>query len=142
MSQYTHAYIKHNEDFIEVGSWGRSSHIAQELNGILPYEKIRKVEKTTIDNLLNTLQEKIKDYQKDILAYQNKKLMISNFNNPMEDKLDAIRNIDETIADYQEEVDDLNITFGRALELYNLADDYELYMGIEVYQPTQADVVE
>jgi len=142
MSQYTYAYIKHKEDFIEVGSWGRSSNIAQELNGMLPYEKIRKVEKSTIDNLLNNLQEKISDCQRNILAYQNKKLMISSFNNPMEDKLDAIRNIDETIADYQEEIDDLNITFGRALELYNLADDYELYMGIEVYQATQADVVE
>ena len=142
MSQYTYVYIKHKEDFIEVSSWSRSSYIAQELNGILPYEKIRKIEKSTIGNLLNNLQEKINDYKKNILSYQNKKLMISSFNNPMEDKLDAIRNIDETIADYQEEIDNLNITFGNALVLYNLVNDYELYMGIEVYQATQADVVE
>lgn len=153
MSQYIHFYIRNGENFLPIGTFSRSSSIYsianEELN--VPYEKISALngEKISIcirsaNKALGLLKTRIEGWRKD-------KELIASFNNSVEDKLEAIADINRMIEDDEYELDILESTVGFFRTLSTIYDDirYEddydegdyIYCGIECYKPTAEDIV-
>lgn len=142
MSQYVNFFIRHGNDFLTIADYSRSSA----LYGVMqdaPYEKLREYSYEELQLKIGELNTSKTAYLKQIKNYEKHITLICEMSNSVEDKLDMIASIDETIKEIQQEVDTID---RQVIELDFIADlvyqGYRIYAGIEVGEPTLQDIVE
>lgn len=131
MSQYTNFFLKGDDKFYSLGDWGRSSTVAQIANKFCPqrYDVAKHFTRTMLIDLGTTAKENVLKIDDSINFYQKKIQEISTFNNPVDEKLNAIKDYEDIIADLKEEWD--SQTF--AYYYFNFLTEIEnpIYVGIE-----------
>lgn len=142
MSQYVNFFIRHGNDLLSIADYSRSSA----LYGVMqdaPYEKLREYSYEELQLKISELNTSKTAYLKQIDYCNNHISLICEMDNSIEDKLDMITSVDETIKDIQQEVDAID---RQAIELDFIANlmyqGYFIYAGIEVGEPTLQDIVE
>lgn len=139
MSQYLYFFARHDKEFVLIADYSRSTQVYSEVNA--PYEKIRKIDETELRSVAERLRAG-KDFVKSQIEATNRKLgLISNANNPLEEKLDAINFGLEVIEEYEEDIQALDRYATELDFIANMACDNDIFVGFEIGDPTNEDIV-
>lgn len=142
MSQYVNFFLRRNNNFFILADYSRSTALYQVMNDA-PYEKMREYNYKELQLKISELNISKNALLKQIDHYNNRITLICKMDNSVEDKFDMIISIDETIKDIQQEIDAID---RQAIELDFIANltyqDYRIYAGIEVGEPTIQDIIE
>lgn len=131
MSQYTDFFLKGDDKFYSLGSWGRSSTIAYFANNFCAnrYGTAKRFTSTMLSDLENQARNKARITNDEIKAHQKRIAEIGNYNNSIDEKLNCIREYEELISDLEEEKEACEYAcnyFGFLVELEN-----PVYVGLE-----------
>ena len=130
MSQYTHIFVRDNDNFVELNCYSRSSAIAQAFRGA-PYEKIEAYSSDDLRNVAGEINEQIELYKKNIADYRSQMALIPSFNNSIEDKTEALSQYTEMIRDAEEDLEEQNYAYDVVSFLVGVADEYEMDVRYE-----------
>ena len=67
MSQYTQIFVRKGNDFVEIGSYGRSSSIAEFFNDYAPWSFVKELTNSGIGEIIDNIKTRIQGF-KDIIA--------------------------------------------------------------------------
>lgn len=130
MSQYTHIFIRDNDNFVELGCYSRSNAIAQAFNGA-PYEKIDSYSSVDLYNVAGEIKAHMELYKDNIADYRSQMALIPSFNNSVEDKTEALSQYTEMIREAEDELEELNFAYDVVTFLAHIADEYEMDVRYE-----------
>lgn len=140
MSQYLNFFARHNKEFVPIADYSRSTKVYSEVNA--PYEKIRAIDETE----LRTIAERMragKIFAKTQIEAVNRRLeLISNANNPLEEKLDAIDFGLEVIEEYEDDIQTLDRYAVELDFIANMTYDNDIFVGVEISDPTEKDIID
>lgn len=135
MSQYIQFFIKHDNHFAPIASYGSSSHIGELFNHCAPWEKVKPLSAAKIRDVIEDAKEKRDRLNKQAAKAMARKADIAKFNNPVDEKVEALYDVDDELSNIEETTEGLNhaIAFARfLLTVTEEAEDYA-YNGIEGY---------
>lgn len=140
MSQYLNFFARHNKEFVPIADYSRSTKVYSEVNA--PYEKIRTIDETELRTIAERLRA-CKIFAKTQIEAINRKLkLISSANNSLEEKLDAIDSELEVIEEYEDDIQALDRYATELDFIANMAYDNDIFVGIEVGDPTEKDIID
>lgn len=136
MSQYLNIYLKHNETYIPLMDYSRSTEIYQEFDA--PFEKLREYSPHELSEVGARLQRKVEDAKKEIQKFQEQIELIPHFTGAtILDRLDSITSAQECIEDLNEEIETYKTWANICYFLSDVADNFEsgnsIWAGIEAY---------
>lgn len=144
MSQYVNFYARHKGgQFVPIADYTRSTRVYQEMVSQIPYGKLKLLKREEIRDIVARIRAG-KEFSTSQIDKCNKKIeLIAKMNNSLEEKLDAIDELEENISEYEEELLEFE---SFATELFFIANmtynDIEIYAGIEApCEPTDEDIV-
>ena len=157
MSQYIHFFIRHENEFLPIATYSRSTYIYQSINA--PYEHIRAVRKQTVDSIKQDILFDIDKCKEDIKSLTENKSLITSFNNSIEEKWEMISGIDESINESKRILNEMQSAYEFLSFIGNMISeahdtkydedkpnwldpDKYVYMGVECYRPTINDIEE
>lgn len=140
MSQYLNFFARHNKEFVPIADYSRSTKVYSEVNA--PYEKIRAIDETELRTIAERLRAG-KIFAKTQIEAVNRRLeLISNANNPLEEKLDAIDFGLEVIEEYEDDIQTLNRYAVELDFIANMTYDNDIFVGVEIGDPTEKDIID
>ena len=114
----------------------------QTIDADAPYEKIRAIDETELRTIAERLRAG-KIFAKTQIEAINRKLeLISSANNSLEEKLDAINSELEVIEEYEDDIQALDRYATELDFIANMAYDNDIFVGIEVGDPTEKDIID
>ena len=142
MSSYITFFLKtKNNEFIELGSFGRSCYIYQVVNA--PYEKIRKITMSDFRDFISNISVRIINDKENIESYKEKQAFVAKFeNNSIQEKLEAIEEYDSCINDTLVDIEDLTFA-SNYFDVYSdilQNSQLEIYAGVDISNPTIEDI--
>ena len=158
MSQYIQFFIRHNDDFLPIGTYSRSSAIYQMGKFSVPYEAIRAIDSDTLNGWKRSAESEIEQIQECISTRKEFIEMTMQSNNPLDEKMEYVGDVYNEIACMKEEIEDARdaIKYYEFLETliseaeetkYNYNENgvhldpaQYIYAGIEVGYPTIDDI--
>lgn len=149
MSEYINFYIGSNGQFISLDDFSRSTEIYKAMKelGYAPYGKVRQVSSEELQTAANAVLGKIES-AKDSISYYER--MIKNVqacsDAGLSERLSTICEFENQIYELHSEIDWYNTAAGILRVYANIASnaDYHgnaLYAGIEISEPTAADIL-
>lgn len=139
MSQYLCFFARHDKEFVPIADYSRSTKVYDEVSA--PYEKIRAIDETELKAIAERLRAG-KIFAKTQIEGINRRLeLISNANNSLEEKLDAINSELEIIEEYENDIQTLDRYAIELNFIANMTYDNEIFVGIEIGNPTEEDIV-
>ena len=145
MSAYIQFFIKVDGKFITIAEYSRSNMLYQVGSEAgAPWEKIRLVSDNFKGYVRTLLKDQIEGYQASIKHYEELCATIAEMNNSVVEKMEALSDVRvdrEEVEDELRHAEDMLADFNfmcRMAEDYN----YPFYVGIEVGDPTEEDVIE
>lgn len=153
MSCYVHFYLRSpHDDFVELGEFSRNSAVYELCGDVAPYEKITALSKTALTDFCSEADRKIKEYKDRIKQYRDAIAAVGTFNDPIEDKLEAIADYQYQIGEVEDEIERIQWASSFLYTLCHIIDtnEYEdgvditklVYFGCEISSPTVADIKE
>ena len=149
MSTYVDFFVRHGDDFIPLGDFGRDSIIYRTMYANAPWEKIIPL---TLDDL-EAAQTRAHKFSTNALSYidilKNRIEDVKGFNNSIREKLEQIEEYNGEIEEWQQEAEEARYAENYFYFLANLievahnidANKY-IYAGIEIGRPTIEDICE
>lgn len=151
MSAYIHFFIRNDEAFMPIGVYSRVDSIYQYFDEYTPWEKIKPVTRGLLNKVRDDVNEDMLQVQQTHDRAKEMKEWVATLNNSLEEKIECIHNIEETLEDCCETLENYN----RVKQYLNFLDDIidsveyvkhidhkaYLYVGIEVGNPTSEDIV-
>lgn len=160
MSCYTCFFIRRKDDFIPIGSFGRSSTISRAFNEFhftVPWEKIEALTPNDISQVINDVMGAKEDDLKLIDKYEKQIEEIKSIEAPLTEKLEQIAEIRENISEVREDYEDWDYAHSYLSFLLGILDevrysDYDedkeydtdnyIYFGLEIGHPTVNDIID
>lgn len=140
MSQYLNFFARHDKDIVPIADYSRSTKVYSEVNA--PYEKIRAIDETELRTIAERLRAG-KNFAKTQIEAINRKLeLISSANNSLEEKLDAINSELEVIEEYEDDIQALDRYATELDFIANMAYDNNIFVGFEISDPTEKDIID
>lgn len=152
MSQYMTFVVRKDDVFTPIYTCSRSSSLYQNLKAAVDYGKLSLLPDEELRECIEREEAHAQDLIRDVAALEANKRLVSDWNNPIEEKLEAIEGYDarkQAILDDIEEIQDtiVRLKFLRdIIEELTYFKDYlkkeaGLYAGIEVgYDLTLEDL--
>lgn len=151
MSAYIQFFIRHEDTFLPIGIYCRSSSIYKYFDEYTPWEKIKPITRGLLDKIRGNVHEDLQASQERYDRAREMKEWVATLNNSLEEKMEYIENIEEVLGECCDEIE----TAKHVKDYLNFLDDiiesveYEkhidhknyLYVGIEVGNPTVDDIV-
>ena len=138
MSQYVNFFARHDKEFVPIASYSRSTEAYKAVNA--PYESLREIKEDELREIAERLRI-AKNFAKTQIDRENRKIkLIFSANNSLDDKLDAVEKIQETIKEYEEESSALAAFATEFIFMANMTYDNTIYVGIEIDEPTEEDI--
>ena len=138
MSQYINFFISHdNGKLIPLTSFSRSNPIYKVLEYLVPaYEGVIHLTSAVYDDAYANLTNDINSFEESIKNYKEENENIIKMSDPLDVKLERIRENIEAIKDLEKEIDFYTTQRHYLSFLYDLADEWgeknEIWIGIEV----------
>lgn len=148
MSAYASFFLKHNNDFIPLGDFCRSSVIFKTFDYYIhiPMEKITSLSENVIDSFIDKFEKDIRDNKEEISKLEKQIQDVYSFNNNVSEKMKYVCEIRETISNYEIDIEELQSAIGYLRSLIMITDANEensIYCGIETPEKvTLEDVVD
>lgn len=161
MSAYIHFFIRGGNQFYPIGTFCRSSEIYQICmeNGFgYVWEQITPITKEKLTYIDKAIANRLKETDENINDYEDMIASIAKMDNSIEEKMSAIMNSKETIADFKETKEEILQAQGFINTLFDILEEAEdtkydddesrhidankyLYVGIECAYPTVDDII-
>lgn len=129
MSSYVHVFARKNDTFVELLCYCRSSELYSVLSPYAPYEKIAPLTKDILLGAKEELEKRLDTARRYNEEYKQTIAQIGSWSNTIEEKLDAINDLQQNISDRQEWIDEL--TAATYIFAFLLTIDAPLYFGEE-----------
>lgn len=135
MSQYTHIFLEKQNTFIEISCTGRNSALSELFADYAPWEKIREVTYDDLQNIYNQCSKELTNWKQNLTELEERIKVIATFNNSINEKLDAWSDIDVSLDETKEIIEE----FESALRLVELLRDvllnskYDSMAPVHVY---------
>lgn len=149
MSQYIDIFIEREGIFIPLGSYSRGSSLYIETSEFLPYEQIRHLTGDELRSIASKISKGIEDNKKRIESCEKDKFAIGHFNNSLDEKLEALEEINQGILEWKEIIEESECARSTLEVLADIADNgnycspqVRIYAGIEISNPTKEDIIE
>ena len=153
MSQYMSFFIRRDLDnFVPLFTFSRSSALYQQFDYTVPYEKVRALSYSELEKYLGKCESYIVKLKDSIRKANEKKTLIASFNNPVDEKVEALNEVEYDIREAEDSIREVERAYYSILALIDIVDeiaynpaydkDKYIYAGIEVCDPTSEDVVE
>lgn len=158
MSQYTQIFVRKGNDFIEIGSYGRSSSIAEFFNDYAPWEKVRELTSSEVGNIINNIKSSIQEF-KDTIAKRKELIeQVKTWNNSVEEKRELINEYMEYNTEDEEIIEEMSYALHVAQFLSSAIYEHDInwkygdhaegdknlgliYLGIEVGYDVTPDMI-
>lgn len=145
MSVYIEFYLKRKDDekFTCIGAFSLSDDLYQALNCYVPYENITRFTDNIYSYGKENLQNRIDDYKRTIKGYKRKYKILAKCGN-CEEFVKYVENSEGWIKEAKEELKRVKWALKRLefiKELEEFDDNTEIYVGVEVGNPTIDDIV-
>lgn len=141
MSQYLNIYLKHNNTYIPLIDYSRSTEIYSEFGA--PFEKLREYSPSEIREVALRLDHKIQENIEGINKNQAGIELIPHFTGAtIDDRLEAIASLRENISILKEENESLKFWMDNCYFLANISEDFEensIWAGIEAYPEIETE---
>lgn len=147
MSEYAHFFLRHNDEFIPLGTYSRSTFTFETVHRYAPWEKIRVITTQVLDNFIEETKDYIQECEKRRQNYEQRKQLIATFNNSIDEKMEVIHDCDESIEELtdliNEAVDTRALLWFFRYRMIPASDNpnNRLYVGLEISKPTMEDIV-
>lgn len=145
MSEYMTFFIKFGKQYVPVGEYSRSSAIYQNIKGIVPYGKIDCLSESKIMDVIRSLDSQVSQLKTYIVNLRAEIERIPSYNNTIDEKVDRINGLKDSIEDADCEIGELDYACGfyhtllNAIDAVKYDDDFKdidtdryIYAGIEV----------
>ena len=119
MSQYLNFYIKSDNKFLPLFSYSRNSAIYEYANEYAPYDDGKIITSSIINSILNDIKYEEESYTPTLERIAEKKQLICQMNNSVDDKMQAIFDCNSELNEVNEIKDGLN----QARIFYEFLDD-------------------
>lgn len=141
MGQDLRFFIRINDDFVSVVSYSRNQTMFSVFSEV-PYERVRALEAGDFNHAIEKVDDKLVFYKKEIDRISNLIKAISEFPNPIEEK---IRSIDKCNREREE----IRFAYEEALQIHCILEMFKnilkkgvrLYFGYEIDAPTVNDIL-
>lgn len=134
MSAYVNFYLRVNDNFAPIGSFSRSNIIYETTNSDLPWEKMKPIRKSTLDDWVKNIETKSQHMAKMKKENEDKCAQIMAVaNNPLEEKLDAVADIERDCDEINERIEECEYAINTLLCFYNIIEEYQ-YRGSDEVQ--------
>ena len=108
MSQYLNIYIRCNDTFMPLMSFSRSTTMYQAFNDTyVPYGKIKQITEAQVANVKESLTVSTNNMRNIRKKREEEKSLIATFNNSAEEKLSLIEDLNISIDEIDEELEEL-----------------------------------
>lgn len=148
MSEYINIHLKTPKgEFCEIGCFGRSSYIYQFMNTAkIPYGKVKKVDTSYFEKVMNDGESLIKEFEARIKKDEKELNFLNNvpYMGNIDTLLESYRDIETSIQMLKDDIETMRYALNQ-ISFYNSLNedyDYEIYVGIECGEPTEADILE
>lgn len=157
MSMYMSFFFRVEDKFYPITSYSRNSAVYQTFAEVISpnsiWEKITPVTTDMLNAIRRGISAEIHKYQEGIKSCERQIAIISDMNDPLNEKIDAMQGYIEAIDDYEDEIKELKYarTFTTFLDdmidEIELSDEYDwngqeyIYVGVEISKPTIEDIV-
>lgn len=142
MSQYANFYVKpKTAPYLPVGDYSRSTQLYQIVQFQLPYGEITPITEATIEAWVHRGNELLNSYKDQVKKLQMRKEEVFHYSNTADEKYSLCIEIDESIKDYEETIEEVRdaistfYLFYRLIDAIRFEDGYDvsnyLYAGIE-----------
>jgi hypothetical protein len=158
MSQYIQFFVRSTDRLLPIYTTSRASSIYHFFRDYAPYGKARALSMNELQNIREEINMQIDEWARRIERDRTNLQLIASFNNPIEDKIEALESARGFIQENEEYVNEMKEALAFTyflMEMYNEAEDakYEdetarldptkyLYFGIECGTPSIAEIEE
>lgn len=140
MSQYLNFFARHDKEFVPIADYSRNTVIYDEV--VAPYGKLKKFNDHDLETISNRLRADKKFAEAQIENINYKMELIFSANNSLEDKLNMANEELELIESYKNDIRDCDRYVTELSFIANMTTDNEIFVGIEVGEPTERDIIE
>lgn len=151
MSAYIQFFIRHDDAFMPIGVYCRNSKVYQYFDEYTPWEKIKPITRPLLNKIRDDVNDDILYFQKRYDRAKEMKEYVAGMNNSMDEKMEWIENIEATLGDCCEEIEQAEYVKHYLSFLDDIIEsaEYEehidhknyLYVGIENSNPSVDDIV-
>lgn len=106
MSSYVNFYLRVNDSFAPIGSYSRSSEMYQMMQTRCPYEKIAALTSSDLLDVIHEFENKINRMKEVRKADEKRCEMIMQANNSLDEKLQAIEDIESNFTDMDDYIEE------------------------------------
>lgn len=140
MSQYLNFFAKsvHGKEFIPIADYSRNTKVYQETEA--PYEKIRVFKEQELRDIAERLRAGKIFANSQINSFNRRIDLITQMDNPLDEKLEAINEYLGYIDEYKDEIDALDRWATEIDFIANMTDYCDIYAGFEVGEPTNENI--
>lgn len=155
MSSYIQFFMRRGDEFIPLMTYSRSNTIYKIFEHILPWEKIKAISYDSLSAKIAQCNSLVSENEEKVKELNQKKTLVASFNNSVEEKMEALSDIDEAIEEYNEDIAMGNRAAYICIFLQDLIEeimydeepkkydkDKYIYGGYEVGTPTLEDIEE
>lgn len=107
MSAYVEFYLKNAGKFLPIGSFSRSGSIYAAFQHVAPWEKACAVTSQMLEKILHEQYTNLEGFKNHRAEVEARKATIATFNNSVEDKMQALADVEETLSDLDDTIDEL-----------------------------------
>lgn len=140
MSAYIHFFIRHNDDFTCLATFGRSHELYKAFDGIAPWEKLAALNKEKIAAARRQLDEYANDVKASIQRLKEQMGLIKDFNDTIENKLEIISEYQDEIVQWEEDLKSINYALNYTDFLENILEEVDArkyYENLPPIDPAQ-----
>ena len=106
MSSYVHFFVRKNDVFAPIATYGRSSKIYYAFDQFAPYGKIRALTASNLRVADSEYLDRAETFENQIREIKDRIQLIASFNNDLEDKLRAIEGEESFIAEIKADAEE------------------------------------
>ena len=149
MSAYKYFFIKSNiNEFIPIGEFSRNTEVYRYCSA--PYEKIKPLTIDNLNQIICDIEQGIECVKRGIQADKDERELVIKMNNSVNEKMETLLEIERSIEENTNYLDDLKWACNYFAFLINIIDyakfnnNYDInnyiYVGEEIPEPTVDDI--
>lgn len=142
MSEYVDVYLKYAGIYIECQHFCRGGALYSTVSNMLPYGKLKLMEHNDFNSMLIELRNNKDKVKVALKQLEKTKAEIGSWNNSVEEKMEALADINSDITENEERLEGLK----EATYFIEFLDDIryneepcEVYMGVEAEPPSEEE---
>lgn len=152
MSEYMTFVVRKGDILTPIYTCTRSSEVFQDMKSVAEYGFLTEVHKDELAECIENERACARDLEKDIEAIEANKRLLADWNNSIEDKMEALSQYSLSQQEIRDRIEEVRATAVRLQFLYDIAEELEyfkdyskkesgLYVGIEIPEdPSLADI--